>query len=92
MPYNVTCLLLSLHTCLLVLLVLQYECCLFPWSSLLVCLVWGADIMRQFEHPHIIRLVGVVADEPTLIVMEYAALGEVSLQDNNYVIHCTLQL
>ncbi|XP_065184091.1 focal adhesion kinase 1-like isoform X1 [Sycon ciliatum] len=35
-----------------------------------------AEIMRQFEHPHIIRLVGVVQDEPTLIVMEYAPLGE----------------
>ena len=43
----------------------------------LCLLAFLSDIMRQFEHPHIIRLVGVVPDEPTLIVMEYAALGEV---------------
>ena len=33
--------------------------------------------MQQFEHPHIIRLIGICQEPPVLIVMELAALGEV---------------
>lgn len=35
------------------------------------------DVMQQFEHPHIIRLIGICQEPPVLIVMELAALGEV---------------
>ena len=35
------------------------------------------DIMRQFDHPHIIKLIGICSDSPVLIVMELARLGEV---------------
>ena len=35
-----------------------------------------AHIMRQFHHPHIIRLVGVCLSSPIWIVMELASLGE----------------
>jgi len=34
--------------------------------------------MLQFDHPHIIRLIGVCSAPPVWIVMELAALGEVS--------------
>ena len=35
------------------------------------------DTMLQFDHPHIIRLIGVCSAPPVWIVMELAALGEV---------------
>ncbi|KAG8301649.1 putative serine/threonine protein phosphatase [Homalodisca vitripennis] len=35
-----------------------------------------AYIMQQFEHPHIIKLIGVCSDSPIWIVMELAKLGE----------------
>ncbi|XP_054275374.1 focal adhesion kinase 1-like isoform X2 [Macrosteles quadrilineatus] len=43
-----------------------------------------AYIMQQFEHPHIIRLIGVCSDSPIWIVMELAKLGELRayLQSN----------
>ena len=34
--------------------------------------------MRQFHHPHIIRLFGVVQEQAILIVMELAPLGQVN--------------
>ena len=35
--------------------------------------------MRRFNHPHIIKLLGVVMEEPSIcIIMELAPLGEVS--------------
>lgn len=45
-----------------------------------------ALIMRQFEHPHIIQLIGVCSDKPVYIVMELAKLGEMRayLQNNQY--------
>ena len=33
--------------------------------------------MEQFDHPHIIRLIGVCSELPVWIVMEFAPLGEV---------------
>ena len=33
--------------------------------------------MKQFDHPHIIKLVGVCTDDEFYIVMELAAYGEV---------------
>ena len=43
------------------------------------------DIMQQFHHPHIIRLVGVCSESPIWIVMELARLGELRayLQQNS---------
>ena len=37
-----------------------------------------SDIMRQFDHPHIIKLIGICSESPVLIVMELARLGEVT--------------
>ena len=34
--------------------------------------------MRQFDHPHIIKLIGIVTSNPIHIVMELAQYGEVS--------------
>lgn len=34
------------------------------------------DIMQKFEHPHIIRLIGICGSTPIWIVMELAQLGE----------------
>ena len=40
--------------------------------------------MQNFDHPHIIRLIGVCSDMPCFIVMELAELGELRryLQSN----------
>ena len=35
------------------------------------------DIMQQFEHPHIIKLIAICSAPPIWIVMELAKLGEV---------------
>lgn len=35
-----------------------------------------SDIMQKFEHPHIIRLIGICSEPPIWIVMELARLGE----------------
>ena len=32
--------------------------------------------MKQFDHEHIIRLIGICSEPPVLIVMELAPLGE----------------
>lgn len=34
------------------------------------------DVMQKFEHPHIIRLIGICSEPPIWIVMELARLGE----------------
>ena len=34
--------------------------------------------MKQFDHPHIIKLIGVCMDDDFYIVMELAAYGEVT--------------
>ena len=36
-----------------------------------------SDIMQKFEHPHIIKLIGIVTESPTYIIMELASYGEV---------------
>lgn len=43
-----------------------------------------SDVMQQFEHTHIIKLIGVCSDSPIWIVMELARLGEMRayLQSN----------
>ena len=35
--------------------------------------------MKQFDHPHIIKLIGIVASNPIRIIMELAPHGEVRL-------------
>ena len=32
--------------------------------------------MQSFDHPHIIKLVGVCSDYPSLIIMQLASLGQ----------------
>lgn len=39
-------------------------------------LIYLTDIMQQFDHPNIIRLVGVCSQAPVWIVMELAKYGE----------------
>jgi len=46
--------------------------------------LYTVDTMLQFDHPHIIRLIGVCSAPPVWIVMELAALGEVVV----YIVHC----
>lgn len=45
-----------------------------------------AYIMQQFDHPHIIKLIGVCSDSPIWIVMELARYGEMRafLQSNKH--------
>ena len=45
-----------------------------------------AYIMQQFDHQHIIKLVGICSSSPVLIVMELATLGELRayLQNNKH--------
>jgi focal adhesion kinase 1 len=35
------------------------------------------DVMQKFDHPHIIKLLGVCIEQPVLLIMELARLGEV---------------
>jgi len=49
------------------------------WPSY-VCTAMSIDTMLQFDHPHIIRLIGVCSAPPVWIVMELAALGEVIIR------------
>jgi hypothetical protein len=35
--------------------------------------------MQKFEHPHIIKLIGVCNELPVLLIMELARLGEVRI-------------
>ncbi|CAF1009679.1 unnamed protein product [Adineta ricciae] len=35
-----------------------------------------AYVMQKFDHPHIIKLIGVCTDQPVLLIMELARLGE----------------
>lgn len=35
--------------------------------------------MQKFDHPHIIKLIGVCIDHPVLLIMELARLGEVKM-------------
>lgn len=38
-----------------------------------------AVTMRQFDHPHIVKLIGVITENPVWIIMELCTLGEVTL-------------
>ena len=41
-----------------------------------VCFMFLSVIMKQFDHQHIIKLVGICSDRPVMIVMELAIHGE----------------
>lgn len=41
--------------------------------------ILNLDIMQQFDHPHIIRLIGICSESPIWIVMELAKHGEVRI-------------
>ncbi|XP_060536517.1 focal adhesion kinase 1-like isoform X2 [Cylas formicarius] len=47
-----------------------------------------AYIMQKFDHPHIIKLIGVCSDSPVWIIMELAKLGELRayLQNNKHIL------
>ena len=47
-----------------------------PSTIRLINRVLIADIMQQFEHQHIIKLLGICSDSPIFIVMEFARHGE----------------
>uniref|UniRef100_H2YTK6 non-specific protein-tyrosine kinase n=1 Tax=Ciona savignyi TaxID=51511 RepID=H2YTK6_CIOSA len=51
-----------------------------------------AHTMRQFEHPHIVRLIGVCTEEPVWIVMEFCKYGEMRsyLQTNKHSLDTTM--
>jgi len=42
----------------------------------MVYLFLCADIMQQFDHPSIVKLIGICSDVPIWIVMELAQYGE----------------
>lgn len=46
--------------------------------------------MQQFDHPHIIRLIGVCCSPPVWIVMELAKLGELRAYLQNNQAHLDL--
>lgn len=46
-----------------------------------------AYLMKQFDHPHIIKLIGIVASNPIRIIMELAPYGEL----RSYLQHYRLQ-
>lgn len=40
--------------------------------------------MRQFDHPHIVKLIGVITENPVWIIMELCTLGEVVPQNPKF--------
>lgn len=49
---------------------------------------FALDIMQQFDHRHIIKLIGICSDSPIWIIMELAKHGEVSLYIFNLLLFC----
>ena len=41
-----------------------------------ICTIFLPDIMKQFDHQHIIKLIGICSERPVMIVMELAKHGE----------------
>lgn len=65
----------------------------YETDQLIEKLMQEAAMMRQFEHPHIIKFIGVCPETPALIAMELAKFGELKqyLKANKSVI-CVSQL
>lgn len=51
--------------------------CHNPDVGLILSLYVPAVTMRQFDHPHIVKLIGVITENPVWIIMELCTLGEV---------------
>lgn len=60
------------------------------FSDLFCFELFLADTMKQFDHPHIIKLIGVCMDDEFYIVMELAAYGEVTELGGGVVLVCCL--
>ena len=41
------------------------------------------DVMQKFDHHHIIKLIGVCTEQPVLLIMELARLGEVTIHGHS---------
>lgn len=41
------------------------------------------DVMQKFDHHHIIKLIGVCTEQPVLLIMELARLGEVTIDEQS---------
>jgi focal adhesion kinase 1 len=41
--------------------------------------------MQKFDHPHIIKLLGVCTEQPVLLIIELARLGEVNWNEIFFV-------
>eukprot|EP00794_Sanderia_malayensis_P004749 gene4749-5373_t len=51
-----------------------------------------AFIMKQFEHPHVVKLIGVVTSEPIYIIMELAPYGELRSYLQNHRLRVELDI
>jgi len=60
----------------------------YETDQLIERLMREAAMMRQFEHPHIIKFIGVCPETPALIAMELAEFGEIKqyLKQNKHLI------
>lgn len=60
----------------------------YETEELIDKLMREAAMMRQFEHPHIIKFIGVCPETPALIAMELAEFGEIKqyLKSNKHLI------
>lgn len=63
---------------------LEEACKFFIYREIYKINLFVQDVMQQFEHPHIIKLIGVCSESPSWIVMELAKHGELRayLQNN----------
>lgn len=50
----------------------------------------SAVTMRQFDHPHIVKLIGVITENPVWIIMELCTLGEVNRRRGLVVLRASL--
>lgn len=57
-------------------------------EMIFVTIRFDLDVMQKFHHPHIIKLIGVCSEQPVLLIMELARLGEVRSEctENFFVI------
>ena len=50
-----------------------------------------AFLMKEFHHPHIIKLIGIVTENPTYIIMELASYGELRSYLQTYKIQTEME-
>lgn len=51
----------------------------------MVRLLYFTVTMRQFDHPHIVKLIGIITDNPVWIIMELCTLGEVRFNSRTLI-------